>query len=219
MGVWLRDAGRGSQKKESAGEGPALPASSSQEHAYTRRRFQNGNRCFLRAFCGSGRACRELEFPLKDRSTWSLGRTLCMPKKLLVVVLFLSAVAAVAATTDANSQPVTSAPAIKSYLMPDLSFKNVFALDLLQPSEAVAAQPDATAIGATKLGFCQCGCGIRCSTSADCGGNACRPFITCCARKTQTPEVDWFTRSFESSSHKTALPDAVLKEVLKAECK
>jgi len=30
------------------------------------------------------------------------------------------------------------------------------------------------------LGFCQCGCGTRCATSADCGGNPCRAFITCC---------------------------------------
>jgi hypothetical protein len=29
-------------------------------------------------------------------------------------------------------------------------------------------------------GYCQCGCGIRCATSADCGGDPCRPFITCC---------------------------------------
>jgi hypothetical protein len=142
-----------------------------------------------------------------------------MFKKLFVAVLLIASVAAVAATTDANSQPVTSVPAIKSYLMPDLSFKNVFALDLLQPSEALAAQPDATATGATKLGFCQCGCGIRCSTSADCGGSACRPFITCCARKAQTPEADWFTRSFETSSHKTAQPEVILREIVKAECK
>jgi hypothetical protein len=142
-----------------------------------------------------------------------------MFKKLFVVVLLMASVAAVAATTDANSLPATASPDIKTYLMPDLSFKSVFSLDLLQPSQALAAQPDATATGATKLGFCQCGCGIRCSTSADCGGNACRPFITCCARKTQTPEVDWFTRSFETSSHKTAQPEVILREIVKAECK
>jgi hypothetical protein len=31
-----------------------------------------------------------------------------------------------------------------------------------------------------KHGYCQCGCGIRCTTSADCGGSPCRAFITCC---------------------------------------
>jgi len=29
-------------------------------------------------------------------------------------------------------------------------------------------------------GYCQCSCGVRCASSADCGGAACRPFITCC---------------------------------------
>jgi hypothetical protein len=34
--------------------------------------------------------------------------------------------------------------------------------------------------GRPKLGYCQCGCGIRCATSADCGGDPCRAFVTCC---------------------------------------
>ena len=153
---------------------------------------------------------RELEFLV------FLGRTLCMRKTLLVVLL-LAATAAVAATPDSNSQAATTTPVIRHYLMPDHSIKSVFP-DLLSQSKILAPQAD-TVAGATKLGFCQCGCGIRCSTSADCGGAACRPFITCCARKSQNPEIDWFTRSFESSSHKTDLPDAILKEVLKTECK
>jgi hypothetical protein len=154
---------------------------------------------------------RELEFLV------FLGRTLCMRKTLLVVLL-LAATAAVAATPDSNSQAATTTPVIRHYLMPDHSIKSVFP-DLLPQSETLMSQPDGLAAAPAKLGFCQCGCGIRCSTSADCGGAACRPFITCCARKSQNPEIDWFTRSFESSSHKTALPDALLKEVIKAECK
>lgn len=31
-----------------------------------------------------------------------------------------------------------------------------------------------------RLGYCKCGCGARCRTSADCGGSACVAFITCC---------------------------------------
>jgi len=140
-------------------------------------------------------------------------------RKILLAVLLLSAVAAVAATPDSSSQAVTTAPVIRHYLMPDHSIKSVFP-DLLPQTETLVSAPDGLAAApATKSGFCQCGCGIRCTTSADCGGAACRPFITCCARKTQDPEVDWFTRSFESSSHQTSLPDAILKEVLKAECK
>jgi hypothetical protein len=103
-----------------------------------------------------------------------------MPKKLfLVFVLLLAATAAVAATSDSSSSNATAAPAIRTYLMPDLSLKSVISPDMLPQTAGLASQPDATTNGATKLGFCQCGCGIRCTTSADCGGNACRPFITC----------------------------------------
>jgi hypothetical protein len=143
-----------------------------------------------------------------------------MLKKLfLVLVLLLAATAAIAATPESNSQPATTTTVIRHYLMPDLSFKSVFSPDLLGQTASLASQPEGLAAAPAKLGFCQCGCGIRCTTSADCGGAACRPFITCCARKSQNPEIDWFTRSFESSSHKTTLPDVILKEVLKAECK
>ena len=141
-----------------------------------------------------------------------------MLKKLLVVVLLLSAVAAVAATTDSNSQPATATPDIRTYLMPDLSFMSVFSLDLLQPG-ALAAQPDALGIPQPLGRTCRCSCGYPCATSADCGGASCDAFITCCARKPQNPGADWFTRSFEFSSHKTSQPDAVLKEIVKAECK
>ncbi|HXA85381.1 MAG TPA: hypothetical protein VNZ47_09915 [Candidatus Dormibacteraeota bacterium] len=137
-----------------------------------------------------------------------------MTKKLfLVFVLLLAATAAVAATSDSSSSNATVTPAIRTYLMPDLSFKTLLSLDMLPQAAGLASQPDATATGATKLGFCQCGCGIRCSTSADCGGAACRPFITCCARKGQSSDAEWFRSSM--ASHKTAVPEAILK----ADCK
>ena len=143
-----------------------------------------------------------------------------MPKKLfLVFVLLLAATAAVAATSDSSSSRATGTPAIRTYLMPDLSLKSVISLDLLQSAEALVSQPDNLAGGPKRTGFCRCSCGFQCTSSADCGGASCDPFITCCARKTQNPEVGWFTRSFESSSHKTPLPDAIFKEMLKAECK
>src|SRR5689334_15471249 len=105
-----------------------------------------------------------------------------MLKKLFVAVLLMASVAAVAATTDANSLPAAS-PDIKTYLMPDLSFKSVFSLDLLQPSQSPAAQPDTVAAARPRRGFCRCSCGFQCTSSADCGGSSCDPFITCCARK------------------------------------
>ncbi len=138
-----------------------------------------------------------------------------MTKKMfLVFVLLLAATAAVAATSDSSSSTATAAPAIRTYLMPDLSFKTVLSLDILPQSAAVASQPDGLAAAApAKLGFCQCGCGIRCSTSADCGGAACRPFITCCARTGKSADAEWFRSS--QASHKTAVPEAILK----ADCK
>ena len=142
-----------------------------------------------------------------------------MTKKLfLVFVLLLAATAAIAATSDSNSSNATVTPATRTYLMPDLSIKSVFP-DLLPQSETLAPRADNFAGGRPKRGFCRCSCGFQCATDADCGGSSCDPFITCCARKSQNPEIDWFTRSFESSSHKTDLPDAILKEVLKTECK
>jgi len=138
-----------------------------------------------------------------------------MKKLFLVFVLLLAATAAFAATSDSRSSNATVTPAIRTYLMPDLSLKTVISLDMLSQAAAQASQADGLVVAPGQLGFCACGCGIRCTTSADCGGNACRPFITCCARKSQNPEFDWFTQSFESSSHKTSLPDSILK----AECK
>jgi len=136
-----------------------------------------------------------------------------MKKLFLVFVLLLAATAAFAATSDSSSSSATVTPAIRTYLMPDLSLKSVVSLDMLHQAAAPASQPDTTASGATKLGFCQCGCGIRCSTSADCGGAACRPFITCCARTGQSTDAEWFRSS--QASHKTAVPEAILK----ADCK
>jgi hypothetical protein len=31
-----------------------------------------------------------------------------------------------------------------------------------------------------RRGWCRCGCGASCETSADCGGSPCDRFITCC---------------------------------------
>ena len=137
-----------------------------------------------------------------------------MTKKMfLVFVLLLAATAAFAATSDSSASSTTAAPAIRTYLMPDLSLKSVISLDMLGQAAAVASQPDGLAAAPAKLGFCQCGCGIRCSTSADCGGAACRPFITCCARTGQSTDAEWFRSS--QASHKTAVPEAILK----ADCK
>jgi hypothetical protein len=133
-----------------------------------------------------------------------------MPKKFLVVlVVLLAVVAAAAATTDSN-QATTGVPAIQTYLMPDLSLKSV-----ISPALLPHAVPQAEAIaGNPRHGYCRCSCGYPCTTSADCGGASCDPFITCCARQ-DSPEAEWFTRSLDQASHKTAPPAAILK----ANCK
>lgn len=137
-----------------------------------------------------------------------------MTKKLfLVFVLLLAATAAVAATSDSSSSNATATPAIRTYLMPDLSLKTVISLDMLSQTAGQASQPDGLAAAPAQLGFCACGCGIRCTTSADCGGNACRSFITCCDRKAKSSDAEWFRSS--QASHKTAVPEAILK----ADCK
>lgn len=52
------------------------------------------------------------------------------------------------------------------------------AVELSSPADTVddaAADP-----AAHRHGYCKCGCGATCTTSADCGGAACVQFITCC---------------------------------------
>jgi hypothetical protein len=137
-----------------------------------------------------------------------------MTKKLfLVFVLLLAATAAFAATSDSNSSSATVTPAIRTYLMPDLSLKSAISLDMVGQTAAVASQPDNFAGGPPKTGFCRCSCGFQCATSADCGGASCDKFITCCARKGQSADAEWFRSS--QASHKTAVPEAILK----ADCK
>ena len=135
-----------------------------------------------------------------------------MSKKLfLVFVLLLAATAAVAATADSNPSNATVTPAIRTYLMPDLSLKSVISLDMMP--QIAAPQPDTVAGGPKRTGFCRCSCGFQCTSSADCGGSSCDPFITCCERKGQNSDAEWFRSSM--ASHKTAVPEAILK----ADCK
>lgn len=135
-----------------------------------------------------------------------------MSKKLfLVFVLLLAATAAVAATSDSSSSNATVTPGIRTYLMPDLSLKSVFSPDMLP--QIAAPQADTVAGGPKRTGFCRCSCGFQCTSSADCGGSSCDPFITCCERKGQNSDAEWFRSSM--ASHKTAVPEAILK----ADCK
>jgi hypothetical protein len=45
------------------------------------------------------------------------------------------------------------------------------------PGLAIGENPDSEF---ARHGYCICGCGATCTSSADCGGAACVPYITCC---------------------------------------
>lgn len=98
---------------------------------------------------------------------------------LLATLLAVSAVfvsAAVAAPLPSDQPSQSFEKSIRTTLGADLTMKSDLLFEVL-------SMPGA---GNPKPGFCLCGCGIRCATSADCGGAPCRPFITCCLR--DTPE-------------------------------
>lgn len=93
---------------------------------------------------------------------------------VLLACVFLVAVAV--ASPAANDQPLARATThIQTSLQPDLTLKSTVAADLLQ----TAADH--------RRGFCRCSCGYPCTSSADCGGASCDPFITCCERNGSQP--------------------------------
>lgn len=124
-----------------------------------------------------------------------------MRRTFLAMCFLLLAAFAVASTSTGDTQPVNRAPAIRTYLLPDLSLKSVISPDFLPQSQV----PD---VAANRRGFCRCSCGYPCTTSADCGGASCDPFITCCDKNPQDRE--WFTQALTQSSRKTPLPDMLL---------
>lgn len=59
------------------------------------------------------------------------------------------------------------------------------AQDIVSAQPEIAKATKAPTLEAKKLrGFCACSCSSvpNCNTSADCGGNACSAFISCCAK-------------------------------------
>lgn len=66
--------------------------------------------------------------------------------------------------------PCGTAPNLSQEPAPAVSSAEAALAEILTPA------PQETAA----LGYCRCGCGARCRTSADCGGAACVAYITCC---------------------------------------
>ena len=75
------------------------------------------------------------------------------------------------AILGAAESPCGTAPSLAQEPVPAVSSTAEDAL-----SEILTPDRRETAAG----GYCRCGCGVRCRTSADCGGAACVKFITCC---------------------------------------
>jgi hypothetical protein len=100
---------------------------------------------------------------------------------LALALLSIPAAAAAPDSTPAEARPV--APAAEGGcaaffdLGAELGLREVVAS--LAAAAAEAEDPEWLR-PAKRLGYCHCGCGARCQTSADCGGSPCRPFITCC---------------------------------------
>ena len=97
----------------------------------------------------------------------------------LIVVSAVFVTAAVAAPLPSDELAQRFDNGIRTSLRPDLTLKSELSFPALSASET----------GVARLGFCQCGCGVRCETSADCGGAPCRPFITCCVQGTPEQSV------------------------------
>ena len=99
----------------------------------------------------------------------------------LLLALALLSIPAAAVAVPAETQPTTPAAeggcAAPFDLGAELGLREVAASPAAAAAEAGGPE---WLRPAKRLGYCHCGCGARCQTSADCGGSPCRPFITCC---------------------------------------
>lgn len=104
-----------------------------------------------------------------------------VPVLLALALLSIPAAAAAPDSAPAENQPMAPAAeggcAAPFDLRAELGLREMAA----SPAAAAAEAGDPEWLRpAKRLGYCHCGCGTRCETSADCGGSPCRPFITCC---------------------------------------
>jgi len=138
-----------------------------------------------------------------------------MRKTLVILCVLVAAAVAMASTPTSTNRSTNSSPAVKTYLLPDLTLKTVISPALL-PAPATATQAaNAVAQNPHKRGTCRCSCGFPCSTDADCGGASCDPFITCCDKGPAKSDNKWFYQWILNASHKGALPEEVLKPMCK----
>ena len=157
---------------------------------------------------------RKTRISLKVPVTFS-EKEECMRKTLVILCVLVAAAVAIASTPNSTNRSTNTSPAVKTYLLPDLTLKTVISPELL-PAPATPTQAvTAVAQKRPKNGFCRCSCGFPCATDADCGGASCDPFITCCDRGAAKTDNKWFYQGLLNASHKGALPEEVLKPMCK----
>lgn len=138
-----------------------------------------------------------------------------MRKGLFAISLLVGVIVMSASTPAASVRSADNRPALKSYLLPDLSLKTVISPDVFPVSAKRTSRPATFIAGAArKTGFCRCSCGFPCTSDADCGGTSCDPFITCCDKTSQS-KASLFFQGAMNSSRESALPQAVLKGTCK----
>ena len=97
---------------------------------------------------------------------------------------FVLATLVVACSTFAAASAAGSASDTQSPRDGTIRFRTILQADLTIQSDLMLGTVSIPESKAPRHGFCRCGCGVTCETSADCGGAACEPFITCCVRGT-----------------------------------
>jgi hypothetical protein len=112
-------------------------------------------------------------------------------RKNLFGLMILAAVALLAALSvgPAGAADLTGAPAPIAAVMAPSPLPANCGTGVVLPSQTAKAEtcpaaptaesivPDFMNPPVARLGYCHCGCGVRCRT---CGGSSCEPFITCC---------------------------------------
>jgi len=103
-----------------------------------------------------------------------------------LTAFLLGAVAVCAAAPpEEDAQPEAAPAATAPCGQPATAGADLFAAEPAVCSDKPAAVPGQPPVAEPKAppfgqGYCKCGCGVRCESSADCGGAACVRFISCC---------------------------------------
>lgn len=107
---------------------------------------------------------------------------LCTFAAVAFALAFAAAPAPALAADSAAAAPVGIAPPVDPcapLLLFEAGPSPAFTPAATAETWKLLAPPEAAPLAIRKT--CKCSCGFPCTTSADCGGAACTPGITCCA--------------------------------------